>query len=578
MRAPPSIRQLPDEVANKIAAGEVIERPAAVAKELIENSVDAGATAIAIRCDDGGRRLVEVEDNGHGMRPDDLRLALARHATSKLATAEDLFRVATLGFRGEALPSIASVSEFEIASRPHDAADGSLLKLANGIEAGFQRCAMAHGTRVSVRNLFWNVPVRLKFLKSEAAESGHVHEQVIRLALAHPRLAFRLTNDGRAILDLANNETLELRVRALFGKNLAASLLPVVAHSEGMQLSGFIAHPREAKPSAKRQYCFLNGRPVRDRLLIAAIREGFKGFLEPRLHGAVFLHLDIDPALVDVNVHPTKAEMRFRREGEVFTLISRAINGVLQKNSGGFSLLAAGDGAQARFAAAPEPLPDSVQERFLPATPAVMPAAERVSEAREDYGTRHLPGIRRVVQLNDMYLLVETDEGIRLLDQHAVHEKALFLCLDPVANKLAAGGQQRLFIATNVELSAAETAAVEPLLPELAKHGIEAEPFGPTSIMVRAYPAALKRVNWQNFFGDLAASGSHAKALAGLHERIAHSAACHGAIKAGQRLSNDEMLELVRLLYRLEHMEHCPHGRPTTLDLTWKELERRFQR
>ncbi len=488
---PPPIRQLPEAVANQIAAGEVLERPAAAVKELAENSLDAGATRIVVRLEDGGRRLVEVEDDGHGMRRDDLPLALARHATSKLTSADDLFRIATLGFRGEALPSIAAVSEFALASRPADQEQGWRLRLEGGARVALEPCAMACGTRVSVRNLFWNVPARLKFLKTEAAEAGHVTDQVMRLALSHPRVAFRLETAGesgaRTVIDQPAGETLDLRVRALFGRQFAERLLPVAAHADTMQLAGFIAHPQEARPTAKRQYVFLNGRFVRDKLLLAAVREGFKGFLEPRLHGAVFLHLDLDPGLVDVNVHPTKSEVRFRREGEVFTLVRNALQQALGAGAGGFSLLGGGAGAVGIVARtvvrpAPEPAaPPAYQERFLPQTPAPSAPWQARTQETPEPGTRvadtgtgyesaarsdapaaaaasssaplatrdpqpaarsspsgaatasstHLPGVRRVVQLNRMYLLIETDRGIRLVDQHALHEKALFLCLDP---------------------------------------------------------------------------------------------------------------------------------------------------
>ncbi|MBA3845362.1 MAG: hypothetical protein H0X45_01830, partial [Planctomycetes bacterium] len=433
-----------------------------------------------------------------------------------------------------------------------------------------------------------------------------------------PRVAFRLESGGRAIIDLPADESLAGRCRALFGRDLADGLLPVAASAGPMQVAGFVAHPREAKATAKRQYLFLNGRHVRDRLLVAAVREGFKGFLEPRLHGAVFLALDLDPSLVDVNVHPTKAEVRFRREGEVFALVSRAINQVLAQHSGGFSLFAAAAPALAPAATdapfartivktpAPAAAPVAApmwQERFLPSTPMTEPARQeapamtlpadpprRVSDGASAYqppvaatasrptADPHLPGVRRVLQLDDMYLLIETDSGIRLIDQHALHEKALWLQLDAAATDLARGGVQELLIPRTVELSAAEVATVEPLLPPLTDHGIRAEVFGPTTLLLRAHPAALRRMNWSGFFTSLAASGSGAKALADVRERIGHSIACHGAVKAGQRLSTEEQLDLVRLLYRLEHMEHCPHGRPTTLDLSWKELERRFQR
>ena len=628
---PPEIRVLSEVVANQIAAGEVIERPAAVVKELAENSLDAGATRITVRIADGGRRLVEIEDDGHGMRPVGLRTALLRHATSKLADADDLFRIGTLGFRGEALPSIAAVSEFELASRPHDVAEGQMLRLEGGREVAFQAIAMGPGTRVSVRNLFWNVPARLKFLKSESSETGHVTDQVIRLALSHPRVAFRLECDDRTVLDLPAGEIVSTRVRTLFGKELAQSLLTVSGAAEGMELIGFVAHPREAKPTAKRQYVFLNGRFVRDKLLLAAVREGFKGFLEPRLHGAVFLHLDLEPALVDVNVHPTKSEVRFRKEGEVFVLVSQTINKALAANSGGFGLLRNDEqpattttftmtpaysrtvvkplGSGERGAGSGErqnPQPQVVvQERFLPQTPHVEPATPtRASEPSTPYQAASLPpprsplpapadlpaprsplpapaapaAVRRVLQLHDMFLLIETETGIRLIDQHALHEKALFLCLDPARTDVLRAGVQPLLVPRPIELTASEVAVIGPLLADLLPYGIEAEVFGPATLLLRAHPTALKRVNWQAFFSSLAASGSQSKAVDVLRERISHSAACHGAVKAGQVLSEAEQLELVRLLYELEHMEHCPHGRPTTLDLSWSELSKRFQR
>jgi DNA mismatch repair protein MutL len=623
---PPVIRQLPDLIANQIAAGEVVERPAAVVKELAENALDAGATRIVIRLEDGGRRLVEVEDDGHGMRPADLALAVSRHATSKLIDADDLFRIATLGFRGEALPSIAGVSEFTIASRPHDAAQGHELRLNGGTPAGSGPCAMSPGTRVTVRNLFWNVPARLKFLKSEAAEAGHVTDQVMRLALSHPRVAFRLEIQGRTAIDQPANETLEARVRALFGAQVADQLLSVNANVDTMALTGFIAHPQEAKPTSKRQFVFLNGRYVKDRLLLAAVRDGFKGFLEPRLHGTVFLHLDVEPSQVDVNVHPTKSEVRFRREGEVFTLVRGALQSTLAKNAGGFSLLpttpeTAASGVIQRTIVRPLPanapvnVPTIVvQERYLPETsevrspesgvlPAPTSRAERVAETTDLYRTTVPPNaneasrprtpdpgprtdqsprtpstIRRVLQLNRMYLLIETADGIRLVDQHALHEKALLLALNPSLSDLNAHGRQELLVPITVNLLAHELALVVPLLRELALVGIIAEALSPTQLVVRAHPVLLKRTNWPRFFAELAQNPTPERATATFSERIAHSAACHAAVKAGQELTPDEQWELARLLERFAQLEHCPHGRPTTLDLSWDELARRFQR
>lgn len=631
---PPIIRQLTDAIANQIAAGEVVERPAAVVKELAENALDAGATRIVIRLEDGGRRLVEVEDNGHGMRPDDLPLAVSRHATSKLVDADDLFRIATLGFRGEALPSIAGVSEFTIASRPHGAAQGHELKLNGGTQVSSAPCAMSVGSRVTVRNLFWNVPARLKFLKSEAAETGHVTDQVMRLALSHPQVAFRLEIQGRAVIDQPAKETLDARVRALFGATVAERLLPINANADTMQLSGFIAHPQEARPTSKRQFVFLNGRYVKDRLLLAAVRDGFKGFLEPRLHGSVFLHLDIDPSQVDVNVHPTKSEVRFRREGEVFTLIRSALQQSLGANAGGFSLLPpasstssspAAEGVVQRTIVRPAPMPPTivVQERYIPPVNAQENAAaetrnaafgdsaasattvQRAAESTTEYQAttpahKQTPAhsqvissapsssgpsapsstltLRRVQQLNRMYLLIETTNGIRLVDQHALHEKVLLLALDPSVSDLTAHGRQELLVPITVNMLAHELAVVTPMLPELIAVGIQAETVSPTQLLIRAHPVLLKRTNWARFFADLPANPIAGSATASFSERIAHSAACHAAVKAGQELGHDELWELARLLLRFDGLENCPHGRPTTLDLSWDELARRFQR
>ena len=601
---PPSIRQLDDDIANKIAAGEVIERPAAVAKELIENSIDAGADEISITIEGGGQHALVIADNGHGMRADDLSIALSRHATSKLQSADDLFAISSLGFRGEALPSIAAVSEFELASRTHDADAGHQLKVIGDKQLGTSTCSMAPGTRISVRNLFWNVPARLKFLKSESAEAGHITDMVQRMALSHPHIGFLLKVGDKVIYDLPIHHHLEERIRSLFGKNICEDLLPIASNSDTTQITGFVTHPSQAKARAKRQFVFLNGRFIKDKLIIAAIKEGYAGFLEPRLHPPVFIHIDTDPKLIDVNVHPTKAEVRFRHDREIFKLIRNAIREQLEQNSGGFNMLhtaaapastaPSGDIVSRQIVKEAQQHEPQIQERFVPQTPDVAPTRStpdqerQVAESQQHYqadtpieatpAADDLPGIRKIAQLNDMYLLIETDHGIRLVDQHALHEKAIFLCLDPHITDFEGSGRQELFIPKNIELSAAEVANLEPILETLQEHGIEAEVFGPTTILLRAHPLALKKVNWQSFFEDMAADGHKDQSIEKIRKRIAHSASCRRAVKAGDKLSDSEQRELVKLLYTLEHMEHCPHGRPTTLDLSWTELERRFQR
>ncbi|MFW5699152.1 MAG: DNA mismatch repair endonuclease MutL [Planctomycetota bacterium] len=596
-QGPPEIAQLPEVVANKIAAGEVVERPANVVKELVENSIDAGATRIVVRIEDGGRRLVEVVDDGHGIRPDCLVRALDRHATSKLRGAEDLFRVASLGFRGEALPSMAAVSEFELASRPADQPAGTRVSMAGADRGEPATCGMPPGTRVSVRNLFWNVPVRLKFLKARGTETGHVTDMVIRLALAHPEIGFVYEAEGRTVLDLPPCDDLRARIRAIHGRDLAAALVPVAAHADATQLTGFIAGPQEARPTGRRQFVFLNGRWITDKTVVAAIREGYRGFVEPRLKPTVYLRIDMDPSLVDVNVHPTKTEVRFRRQREVFDLVRRTVAAALEEHGGSYALLAAPDTLPASGAAPrppPSPQTPALQERFLPSSPRIESSSQaddaddapapplagtRVAEQAADWDREpDLPGVVQIVQLGDSYILVETDQGLRIIDQHALHEKALILHLAGRGEDLGAGGRQELLLPRTVELAAAEIAAVEPHLALLSERGIEAEVFGPTSLVLRAVPALLDRLDWQVFFSELATRGEERDPLAGLIESRAHRRACHAAVKANQRLAPAEMRALVALLYRVEGLERCPHGRPTTLDLDWNELERRFMR
>lgn len=615
---PPLICQLPEAVANQIAAGEVVERPANVVKELVENALDAGATRIAVRIEDGGRRLVEVVDDGHGMEPEGLRLALGRHATSKLRGPEDLFRVATLGFRGEALPSIAAVSECELVSRPHGAAAAHRLQLAGNSEIAWEPCAAAPGTRSTVRNLFWNVPVRLKFLKTAPAEAGRVIDWLHRLALGHPQVAFRLESDGKVLLDLPPHDELLPRIRALFGRQLAEGLLPCHGLVEGAELSGWVARPDLARPSGRRQILLLNGRSVRDRLLTAALREAARSFMEPRMQPVAVLSIAIDPSLVDVNVHPTKTEVRFRRESEIFHLLRGAVRAAFEQHSGSYGLLdtppgpatwqGGGEGlrrrlvkAPATVTAAPTPAEPAIQERFLPPDMRIdgpapstvtgraeadtstgrnlqsLRAAETGAPYRSDDETLP-PGVRRVIQLRDMWLLIETEHGLRIVDQHALHEKALFLALDPAACGLVGSGRQELLMPLPIELSAHECALVEAQSLRLLECGVEIEPLGPTTLGLRAHPAGLGRVDWPALLRALAAEGPGDDALARLRERILHRRACRAAIKAGDHLGEAECRALVRLLYTVEGLEHCPHGRPTTLDLSWDDLARRFQR
>lgn len=634
---PPRIHRLSPQVANQIAAGEVIERPANVVKELVENSLDAGAHRISVTIVAGGRGLVEVIDDGCGIEAEDLALALERHATSKLTSAEDLFQVATLGFRGEALPSIASVSRFEMASRTRACQAGTQIGCDGGGSLVRRPCAMPPGTRVSVRDLFFNLPVRLKFLKTPAAEAGHVTDMVTRLALGHPQVAFVLKVDQRTALDLPAHGDLLDRIAACFEREFADGLLPLSAVRNGLQVTGFAGHPAQARPSTRRQYCFLNGRSIQDKVLIAALREGYQGFLEPRLHPSAIICIDCEPTAVDVNVHPTKHEVRFRDSEAVFQLVRQTLRDCLAQattsspfakpmparptDNDPFAGVRRQVVHEAGASASPQPAPTSaristgvgpgswsppapsstappspalppsdpkpaslpvaklpVQESFLPHT--VSDRSSQFYKVEEpSFASTVLPvGVRQMIQLDQSYILIETDQGIRIIDQHALHERLIQLCLDPAAPEMFRAGRQELLIPIPIAMSAAELVAVTVHLPRLAALGIIAEPGGSGLLLLRAHPPALARIDWAGLFAALAAEEPGPDALDRLRDHLHHRRACRAAVKAGTRLTPAEMAELVRLFLSVDGAGHCPHGRPTSLDLGWGELARRFQR
>lgn len=625
----PKIQVLSEVIANQIAAGEVVERPAAAIKECIENSLDAGAVHVRVRVEEGGRRLMEISDDGCGMDAADLPLAVQRHATSKLQAIEDLDSIRTLGFRGEALASIAAVSEFSLASRRGEDSTGSCLSVTGGVLGRIVPQAMNAGTVVTIRNLFCNVPARLKFLKSVRSESAAIQEAVLRLALGHPEVAFRLESECETVFDFPARQDLSARIRTRFGAEVAQGLIPLVGSSEGLSLEGFIVHPSQAKPSSRGQYIFLNGRAIEDRTVVAALREGFQGFLEPRLHPMAFLHLDVDPRQVDVNVHPAKTEVRFRSGDTVFRLVQQTVKTALSRAVTIAPADMPMDAVVRReiVKAAGPVSPAPIQERFLPhqvevqnqvqnrvedrsvaysaaplppvsrpvapaAVQVVLPSVEAHRQETEKIQTggpqaisqisTELPAnIKRIVQLRKSWILVECDEGILILDQHALHEKALYTSLEGNTRTLDGGGIQNLLIPISVTLDTQRLETLRGVLPALSQRGIEADISG-SSIQIRRHPQILARLDWQVFFEELATQLEqghyNADPLAQALRALSHRSACKAAVKAGQELSQPELRELVRLYFSSPDLTHCPHGRPVAMRLSWTELERRFQR
>ncbi len=596
-----TIRILPETVVNRIAAGEVIERPASVVKELVENAIDAGARHIDVVMDDGGRTLISVTDDGTGMTGDELGLAVERHATSKLAD-DDLFRIATLGFRGEALPSIASVSRFEITSRRDGAEAAHALAIEGGAKGAVRPAALGHGTRVTIRDLFYATPARLKFLKQPRTETGHAVDTIKRLAMAHPGIAFSLTSDARSVFrcGVAAGDLLDARLGRLaeiMGREFADNALAIAAEREGIGLTGHIGLPTFNRGNARMQYAFVNGRPVHDRLFGGAVRGAYADFLARDRHPVVALFVDVAGELVDVNVHPAKAEVRFRDPGLVRGLIVGALKHALAEAGHRASTTVAGaalgamrPGGSGFAHAAPHPgrgLAETAAEFQRPAPSdsgfGQLPGTDRpeaaIPEAGTDTATDYPLGAARA-QLHDNFIVAQTADGLVIVDQHAAHER---LVHERIKAAMANGGVKRqgLLIPEVVELDEADAERVAERADELAELGLVVERFGPGAVVVREVPAMLGTCDAQALVRDLAdelAELGTGRALADRLDAVTATMACHGSVRAGRRLHADEMNALLREMERTPHSGQCSHGRPTYVELKLADIERLFGR
>jgi DNA mismatch repair protein MutL len=581
------IRKLPPELMNQIAAGEVIERPASVVKELVENALDAGARSIEIALEDGGRRLVRVADDGAGIAAEDLPLAVESHATSKLACVEDLFSVKTLGFRGEALASMGSVAELRVASRREDAAEGAEIRVRGGAVEPVRPAARGRGTTVEVRDLFFNTPARRKFLRDTAGELRAALEALTRLALGAPAVAFRLTHragegPARLVLEARPTEDPLERIADLFGREVADDLVAIRGARGAARISGFAALPRRTRGDASQQHVVLRAaggagfRPIRDRLVSGAIREAYQGFLMSRRHPIVFLALEVPAEEVDVNVHPAKLEVRFREPREVFGLVRAAILEALEARREAPALTPAGRVAEAAPRWEMRPPPRSAPpllggEEKPPAWSTPGPAAGLAFPS---------PPAPRHLQLASGYLIVEAGRGFEVIDPHALHERVLY---EEWKARLAAGAVevQPLLVPAIVEVTAAEDARAEELREPLAALGVVLEPFGPGALAVQAVPALLARErDWAAIVrGLLAAEEDGAgPSRAALLERLTATLACKAAVKLGERLGAAEVAALLARREAAERSHLGPHGRPTALAFSEGDLERQFKR
>jgi DNA mismatch repair protein MutL len=590
------IRRLSEGTVNRIAAGEVVERPASAVKELVENALDAGATRIDIAVSNGGADLILVEDDGEGMEADDLRLAIERHATSKLRD-DDLSHIVTMGFRGEALPSIGAVARLSIASRTKTG-EAHEIRVDGGILAGPSptgfRAKGQHGTRVEVREIFFATPARLKFLKSARSEDLATLDVIKRLAMARPDVAFTLTMDGRRALDLPAETDLigpQLkRLARIMGKDFGDNAAPVNVSREGVTIAGFAGLPTYNRANAQMQFLFVNGRPVRDKLLIGAVRGAYADFLARDRHPALALFLECDPAFVDVNVHPAKTEVRFRDAGLIRGLIVSSLKHALADAGHRASTTVAGatlaalrpqQPYQMDYARAPAPsFNDPGRSFYAPLldNAAAAPAA-RIEEPSA-LPTADLPlGVARA-QLHETYVVAQTPDGIVIVDQHAAHERLVY---ERMKTALASGGiaRQPLLIPEIVELDPAEVTRLANRADELAELGLIVEPFGPDAVAVREMPAMLGKADIKGLIRDLAddiAETGNALSLKERLEEVAGTLACHTSVRAGRRLNAEEMNALLREMEATPHSGQCNHGRPTYVELKLSDIERLFGR
>ncbi len=607
------IRRLPPEAVNRIAAGEVVERPAAAAKELIENALDAGARSIRVRIEGGGLTRLMVEDDGHGMSAGELPLAIERHATSKLAADEDgqvdLLDIRTMGFRGEALPSIGSVSRLAILSRAKGADGAFEINVDGGRVEGPKPAAWSgltsNGTRVDVRDLFYATPARLKFMKTERAESQAIADAVRRLALARPDVAFHLESEERAIIKLQaeQGEPAEARLKrlgAVLGREFRENAVEIEAEREGVRVSGFAGLPTFNRGSAQHQYLFVNGRPVKDRLLVGVIRAAYQDFLARDRHPMAVLFVELDTAFVDVNVHPAKTEVRFRDAAMVRGLMIGALRHALAAAGHRASTTVAGAALGAATSHVAPSLPwNSQRPSWSPARPVMgTPHYDAFSEPRpamfEAFGNapsgRVEPapdqqvetpplGVARA-QVHETYIIAQTGDGMVIVDQHAAHERLVY---ERMKADMAGAGvkRQALLIPEIVELSEEEAERVLARAAELMDLGLEIEPFGRGAVAVRATPALFGTMDAKGLVRDLADDFAEYEAGLSLKERMEEvmgNMACRGSVRAGRRLTAEEMNALLRQMEATPHSGQCNHGRPTYVELKLADIEKLFGR
>jgi DNA mismatch repair protein MutL len=600
---------LSEIITNKIAAGEVVERPASVIKELIENALDAGATSIAVEITTGGRRLIRITDNGHGMSREDALLSLERHATSKIKTDSDLESILTLGFRGEALPSIASVSRFRLATREPESLEGTEVVVEGGKVRDVKACGMAPGTSISVEQIFFNTPARLKFMKSAETETGHAGDVLARLAVSRPDVAFSFTSDGRELLKVQRSD-LQRRLAQVVGRDTSALLFPVDSGDPRLSISGFVSGPALVRSGMQAMYTYINGRFVRDKVVQHAVMQAYRGVIDRGRYPVVALFIQIPTGEVDVNVHPTKHEVRFRQQSAVHDAIQKAVEDVLRESpwlegKPRLPLPATAPTGQAyreRIAAAaqaslsmasrpayplhPQTYSSTSDSETLPPAPThtaeAAPAA--VSEPRESFRTEpgqgYFSSLTIIGQFHGEYILCQSGRELVVIDQHAASERVAYQRL----KQQCLGGaveSQRLLFPETVELTFSETAIAGRFHDDLQRIGFELEPFGGNTVIISAVPRLAAEKDVISLVRDILEELNQIGASAAFQDRLDEllsRIACHSVVRGVHPLEIRQMSELLRSMDETDFAASCPHGRPVSHIITLAELEKIFKR
>jgi DNA mismatch repair protein MutL len=571
-----NIRILPEKVANQIAAGEVIERPASVVRELVDNSIDAGAERINIYIEEGGKKLIRVSDNGSGMNKDDILLSLERHATSKITSIEDIFSINTLGFRGEALPSICSVSRTIITSRVSGELTGHRLTASGGKPESIEEIGAPVGTTIEVRDIYFNTPARRKFLKAVKTETGHIIDVLSRILLPFNHIQARLDDKNKTLLNLPSSDNLLNRLLALFGRDVATSLIDSGSDKDGIGTRVYLAPPDLNRSRGDRIYIYINNRNIKDKIITRAIMEGYGQRLMKGRYPQAVIFMEIDPSLVDINVHPAKQEVRFHEGRMIYQVITSTIERALREQIVSLPNISYGKG-------------DVLREKQVPPDKTAEPMWEYVKEVEKIDG---IPAQKEIVQrslinetpqvigqLKNTYLLFQAVDGLIVLDQHAAHERILYETLKKnyLSSKVVS---QAFLIPVRLELSSKESRTLIEKLDQIASFGFELEHFGGNTFLLRSVPSVLVNVEYENFLMDLIPLLDEEGDLTSdkAVEKVMTVMACHGAIRAGQKMSHGEISLLLEQLEDMDLPTNCPHGRPIYRKISYHEIEKMFKR